>query len=410
MAAMTVDPRWFPALGPTDEDRVPRVYLDSATTALMPQCVIDRVSAVLARGGSAGRSVHAMGHGATDDYAQARARVARSLGGAADEVVFVRSATEGLNWVAEGWAAPRLDAGDEVCVSIAEHHSNLLPWQRVCRRTGAKLVVVGCDARGDLDLADLRRRLGRRTKVLALTHVSNVTGALTDIAAVQQIVAASEATDVGMVLDGAQAVPHLPVDVAELGCDFYVMSGHKVYGPPGVGVVWGRAQRWSQTEPLLLGGGMVSRAWADRCEYAEGPARFEAGTPNVAAAAGLATALAFAEEHRDVGTEQALLEHAVATLDRLEGVRVIGRPARRIGAVSFVVEGVHAHDVASVLDEQQIAVRAGHHCAQPLLRHLGETATVRASFGLYNEPSDVERLATALQRVQQVFGRRSKPA
>ncbi|MEM7160090.1 MAG: cysteine desulfurase [Myxococcota bacterium] len=400
---MTVDPRWFPALGHS------AVYLDSATTALMPQSVIDRVSAVLARGGSAGRSVHALGHGATDDYAQARATVARALGGTADEVVFVRSATEGLNTVAEGWAAPRLGPGDEVCVSLAEHHSNLLPWQRICQRTGATLSIVGVDAEGDLDRDDLRRKLGRRTRVLALTHVSNVTGALTDLAAVEQIVADSDADDLAVVLDGAQAMPHLPIDVTRLGCDFYVFSGHKVYGPPGVGVVWAKPRRWAETEPLLLGGGMVSRVFADRYEPAEGPARFEAGTPNVAAAAGLATALAFVEEHRDLGAHRALLERAVDTLDRLEGVRITGRPVHRIGAVSFVVEGVHAHDVASVLDEEHIAVRAGHHCAQPLLRHLGVASTVRASFGLHNRPADVERLASALTRVQQVFGR-SKPA
>lgn len=397
----------FPALrGEHDGPGRPHLaYLDTATTALTPAVVIDAIAEVLAQGGSAGRSVHRLGLGATERYEQARAVIADQIGGAASELVFVSSATEGLNLIAEGWARPRLGPGDELCVSVAEHHSNLLPWRRACERRGARLVVLPCDERGDLDLQALRSRLSHRTRLLAVTHVSNVTGAETSIPEVAQLLATSPAADALLVVDGSQAIPHRRVDVGGLGCDFYVFSGHKAYGPAGVGAVWARSERWRETQPHLVGGGMVDLVSADRVDYAEGPARFEAGTRNVAGAVGLAAGLGFLAEHRDPEREQALLRAAEQALAAIPGVRILGAPQRRRGALSFVVDGVHAHDVGTVLDSHGVAVRAGHHCAQPLLRHFGVGAAVRASFGLYNDEADVERLAAAVADVARRMGR-----
>ncbi len=393
----------FPAfLQPRDGP--PLVYLDSATTALTPRVVIDAVTRELMRGGSAGRSVHALGARASEAYTHARRVVATHLGGDADQWVFVRSATEGLNLVAEGWARPRVGPGDEICVSAAEHHSNLLPWRRVCERRGARLVVVACDANGDLDLDDLQRRLNPRTCVLAVTHVSNVTGSETPIAEVAQLLASSPASDAALVVDGAQAVPHRQVDIPSLGCDFYVFAGHKAYGPQGCSAVWATARRWRQTQPLVVGGGMVTQVLSERVEYADGPARFEGGTQNVAGASGLATALEFLATHRDLTGEQVLLRTVERALTELPGVAILGRPKSRIGVLSFVVEGVHAHDVGSVLDARGVAVRAGHHCAQPLLRHFGVKHAVRVSVGLYTTGADIDRLIDALASVRHELG------
>lgn len=395
----------FPALTAGCEGQPPLVYLDTATTALMPGVVIDAVAQAHARGGSPGRSVHAFGAQATQEYELARAAIAQHLGGAAEELVFVRSATEGLNLVAEGWGRLRVGPGDEICVSVAEHHSNLLPWRRLCERRGARLVVVACDARGDLDLNDLKRRLNASTRVLAITHVSNVTGAQTPIPEVAAIVAGSPAAGAALVVDGAQAVAHRSVNVAQLGCDFYVFSGHKAYGPPGISAVWGAPERWQETQPLLVGGGMVTRVAADRVDYEQGPARLEAGTPNVAGAVGLATAMRFLAEHQDPNRERALLDNAEKALRELPGIKLLGNPRRRTGALSFVVTGVHAHDVGSVLDSHGVAVRAGHHCAQPLLHHFGVKSAVRVSLGLHNDEADLERLIRALASVAQTMGR-----
>jgi len=401
---VAVNVQLFPAL--TDERAASGrlVYLDTATTALTPRVVIDTVCDALARGGSAGRSVHRLGLEATQRLERARRVVAEHIGGASDELVFVSSATEGLNLIAEGWAAPRVGPGDEICVSIAEHHSNLLPWRRICERRGARLVVAACDARGDLDLEALQRCLTRRTRALAITHVSNVTGAETSVPEVAKILAASPAAGALLVIDGAQAVPHRRVDVRELGCDVYVFAGHKCYGPAGVGALWATPERWRETQPLLVGGGMVSMVSPEQIDYAEGPARFEAGTRNVAAAIGLATALEFMVEHRDPQRERALLISAQRSLAQLPGVRILGAPRRRTGALSFVIDGVHPHDVGSVLDSHGVAVRAGHHCAQPLLQTLGVSAAVRASFGLYNDDADVDRLLTAVAAVGRTMG------
>lgn len=384
----------------------PVTYLDAAATTPTPQPVIDAVADAMARGGSPGRGLHRLGFAATRALAGAREAIAASLGGAAGELVFVRSATEGLNLVAAGWAAPRLAAGDTIVVGRDAHSSNLLPWLRLCQARGAALAVVDCAASGELDLQALARALGPRTRLVALTHVSNVTGAITPIAAVAAALRASPAAGALLVVDGAQALAHLPIDVSRLGCDVYVASAHKAYGPPGFGVVWARARVWAETEPLVVGGGAVLSLDLDRGEvrHVDGPERLEAGTANLPGAVGMAAGLRWLAERRDAAHERGLLRAAEDALAGLRGVTLLGRPRERVGVVSFVVDGVHAHDVASILDARGVAVRAGHLCAQPLLRHFGHASAVRASLGVYNDLDDIDRLVAAIAEAQRVFG------
>ena len=387
---MTAVRRLFPAL---HRPSAPKAYLDSAATCLVPEPVIRVVAEALSAGGSASRSVHSIGLDATRGYAQARIDIARHLGVDEDELVLTSSATHGLNLLAAGWV---LRPGDEVCVSVAEHHANLLPWMRACEASGARLVRVACDERSDLDLSDLRRSLSSRTRVVALTHVSNVTGGVTALDEVASIVR-KHAPRAALVIDGTQAMAHLRPRPRELGCHAYVFSGHKVYGPPGCGVVW--SDRWSELSPLLWGGGMAAEV-GEVVELHDGPARFEGGTPNHPAAIGLAEALRFCEAHES----PPLVVEALSRLREMPGVRVLGSPRHRVGLLSFVVDGVHPHDVGTVLDQHGVAVRVGHHCAQPMLAHLGVESCVRASFGLYNNQHDIDLLVQAIVECQRVFG------
>ena len=388
---MPVSRSQFPALCGDD---APNSYLDVAATCPQPQAVLDAVAAATSLGGSAGRGVHRGAQRATVAYEDARARVATHLQAESSEVVFVRSATEGLNGLARGWSH-HLDARSEVVVSVAEHHANLLPWRKVCEATGARLRMLPCTPRGDLDLDALSAMLGPQTAVVAVTQASNVTGALTHVPRLVRIVR-SAAPQARIVLDSTQALAHLPVHPHTLGVDALVFSGHKAYGPLGVGVVWARAEVWASTQPWLWGGGMV--AWVDETgeELLSGPARFEAGTPNHPAAVGLAAALDWLESNRGRSQATQLAADAVRGLSSLSGVQVLGAPERRLGVVSFTVSGVHSHDVGSVLDRLGVAVRVGHHCAQPLLTHLGASSAVRASFGLFSVLADVQRLVTGV--------------
>ena len=378
----------------------PLVYLDAAATSLMPHSVIQEVAEAMS-GGSAHRSVHPLARRSTERYAQARARVARCLGAEPEEIVFVRSATEGLNALARSWAGAHLRYGDEVCVSTLEHHSNLLPWRRVCEQVGATLVNVGCTTSGEIDLDDLKRKLGSRTRIVAVTHVSNVTGAVTPMEQLEAIVRARSSA--ALVVDGAQAVAHLDVNLSKLGADFYVFSAHKTYGPQGVGAVWAHPKRWAEARPDLLGGGAVLNVAENGVELADGAARFEAGTPNVAGAIGAAAGLEFVRRVRSDGHE--LISYAEEQLRGLAGIRVLGRAERRVGAISFVIEGVHAHDVASMLCGHNVAVRVGHLCAQPLMQHFGVRAAVRASLGVYSTRADIDALILALDRTRSTFQR-----
>ncbi|MCA9663385.1 MAG: aminotransferase class V-fold PLP-dependent enzyme [Myxococcales bacterium] len=392
----------FPALR-SDDPANRLTYLDCAATTPTPRPVLDAVAQAMALGGSPGRSLHRLGFAATQALAAAREAIAASLVARAEELVFVRSATEGLNLVAAGWAGPRLGEGDVVVVGRDAHSSNLLPWLRL---RGVTVEVVDCTASGELDLDDLARVLGPRTRVVALTHVSNVTGAVTPIAAVAAAIRASAAAGALLVVDGAQALAHLPIDLSRLGCDVYVASAHKTYGPPGFGFVWARERCWAETEPLVVGGGAVVSLDLDRGEvrYVDGPGRLEAGTANLPGAAGTAAALRWLAENRDLERERQLVREAEDALAERRGVTLLGRPRERVGVFSFVVDGVHAHDVASILDSRGVAVRAGHLCAQPLLRRFGQTSAVRASLGVFNDRGDVERLVAGIAEVQRVFG------
>lgn len=397
----------FPLLAQTMNGR-PLVYLDNAATTQKPRAVLEAIASCYRESyANVGRGVHQLSQLATASRERARESVRAFLGAAsADEVVFVRGTTEAINLVAQSWgrsARGGLQLGDEVVVSALEHHSNLVPWQMVCAERSAVLRVVPIDRHGDLDLGALARMLGPRTRVVAVAHVSNVLGTVVPIGEVAELAHRRGAV---VVVDGAQAAPHLALDVAALGCDFYAFSGHKVYGPSGIGALYGRAELLAEMPPWQGGGGMVERVTFDAATYAPPPRRFEAGTPDIEGADGLAAALDYLTTlglPAVAAWESALLDRARERLAAIAGVHLLGAPRRRAAVLSFVVDGVHAHDVGTVLDSLGIAVRAGHHCAQPLMDVLEVPATTRASFGLYNTMDEVDALSAAVERVREVF-------
>jgi cysteine desulfurase / selenocysteine lyase len=391
----------------------PLVYLDNAATAQKPRAVIAAVERFYLRDTSnIHRGVHTLAERATATYEGARAAVARFLGApSADEVVFTRGTTESINLVARSFVRPHLAPGDEVLVTWMEHHANIVPWQIVCGEAGATLRAVPIDERGVLDLAALdealdrgRDRNGNRVKLVALAQVSNALGTVNPV---REVIERAHARGVPVLLDGAQAVPHMPVDVAALGCDFYAFSSHKVFGPSGIGILWGRSELLAGMPPMLGGGDMIRSVSFEGTTYADPPKRFEAGTPNIEGAAGLAAALGFlAGLDREAVTahEEALVAHAVEELAEIPGVTLVGTAPDRAAIVSFTVAGIHPHDVGTILDGRGVAIRAGHHCAQPLMRRFGLPATARASFALYNTHAEVETLAAAVRHARKVFG------
>ena len=387
------------------------VYLDNAASAQRPEVVIDAVSdCYRTYYANAHRGVHALSEQSTDAYEAARAKVARFIGAPdSHEVVFTRGTTESLNLVAQSYGRPRLQPGDEVLLTGMEHHSNIVPWQLACEQTGARVRAAPITDDGELDLDRFAGMLNERTRVVALAHVSNALGTVNDIPAVVELARAR--SDAAVVVDGAQAVPHMAVDVAALGCDFYAFSGHKMYGPGGIGVLWGRRELLAEMPPYHGGGAMITRVTFERSEYMAPPQRFEAGTPAIAPAIGLGVAVEFLESiglDRIERHEQELLSHTMEVLSDLPWVRVPGHASKagsaRAAVVSLVIDGAHPHDVATILDEQGIAIRAGHHCAQPLMDRLGVPATVRASFGLYNTHEEVDLLVSGLHEVRRIFG------
>jgi cysteine desulfurase/selenocysteine lyase len=408
----------FPILARTVRDGRPLVYLDSGATSHKPAAVLDAEREFYERHNAAvHRGAHQLAEEATDDFEAARATVAAFVGAPADEIVFTKNATEAINLVAYAFsnAAPTEDpkddrfvlrAGDEILVTEMEHHANLVPWQELARRTGATLRWIPVDGDGALDLSGLDDLLTERTKVFAVTHVSNVLGTVNPVT---ELAARARAVGALVVVDACQSVPHLPVDVATLGADFLAFSGHKMYGPMGVGVLWGRAELLEVMPPFLTGGSMIELVTMERSTYAPAPQKFEAGVPNAAQAVGLAAAVRWVERvgiARIHAHELALVERLLSALAERPWVRVVGPTAgaQRGGAVAFVVDGVHAHDVGQVLDDAGVAVRVGHHCAWPLHRAVGATATTRASFAVYNTAAEVDALVEALDRVPAVFG------
>ena len=380
-------------------------YLDTAATAQKPQVVIDAIARAYGETyATVHRGVYQRSADMTVAYEAARAKVARFIGATtSDEIVFVRGATEGINLVAQCWAASQLKAGDRILLSMLEHHSNIVPWQMAAERVGAAIDVLPLTADQRIDLDAMERMLTPQHKLVALAHVSNVLGSVLD---------AKRATDLAhgvgakILLDGCQAVPRIAVDVAAIDCDFYVFSGHKLYGPTGIGVLWGRGELLSQMPPYQGGGSMIDRVTFARTTYAPPPGRFEAGTPHIVGALGLAAAIDYVEGiglDRIHAHETALVRDARAALGSLNSVRLFG-PEDSAGIVSFAVEGVHPHDVGTILDEGRVAIRAGHHCAQPLMEVLGVDATARASFAVYNGPQDIEALVKGVERVTRIFG------
>ena len=394
----------FPILTRTVHGR-PLVYLDSAASAQKPEAVINAVSDLYRSSYSnVHRGVHGLAEEATAAFEGARERVARWIGAPeVAEVVFVRGATEGINLVAASWLRPRLGEGDEVLVTHLEHHSNIVPWQLVCEEKGARLVVAPVNDRGEVMQEEYRALLSDRTRLVALGHVSNALGTVNPV---RRMVAAAKEREIPVLVDGAQALPHAAVDVADLGCDFYVFSGHKVFGPTGIGVLWGRGDRLAAMPPYQGGGEMIRSVTFERSSYREAPARFEAGTPNLAGAVGLAAALDFLEGlgmETIHAHESALLERAHEVLGAIEGLRIVGTARDKAAVVSFVIDGIHAHDIGTILDREGIAIRAGHHCAQPLMERFGVAATARASFALYNTVEEIDRLGESIESVRRVF-------
>jgi len=379
-------------------------YLDTAATSQKPQPVIDAITRGYAQDyATVHRGVYQRSADMTLAYEAARRRVASFIGGREDEVVFVRGATEGINLVAQSWAIPNLKPGDRILLSQLEHHSNIVPWQLAAERTGAVIDVVPLTDDHRINLDAMAAMLTDRHRLVALAHVSNVMGSILDVQRATQL-----AHNVGakILIDGCQAVPRLPVNVAELGCDFYVFSGHKLYGPTGIGVLWGRHDLLDAMPPWQGGGSMIDRVTFEKTTYAPAPGRFEAGTPHIIGVTGLHAAIDYVDGiglDRIHAHESALVKAARDALSGLNSVRLLG-PDDSAGIVSFVVEGVHPHDVATILDEGNVAIRAGHHCAQPLMDSLGLPATARASFGVYNSASDIAALVKGIERVTRIFG------
>lgn len=378
----------------------PLVFLDSAASSQKPRQVVEAMSEYYYRHhANVHRGAHVLSVEATALYEEARAAVAAFVGADPSGLVFVRNATEAVNLVAASWGRTHLEAGDEVVVSVAEHHANIVPWQMVAAETGAVVRPVGIDGAGRIDLGALRDALSPRTRLVATFHVSNVLGSVNPVAEVAELAHAAGAL---LFVDGAQAAPHLPVDVAALGCDFYAFSAHKMLGPTGIGALWARPELLAGMPPYMGGGEMISRVTFEGTTYAPPPKRFEAGTPSIAEAVGFAAAVRYLEA---VGMDavrrhdEALVARALERLRGTPGVTLVGPEEGRVGLVTFVVDGVHAHDVATALDLHGVAVRAGQHCAQPLHRELGIAASTRASFYLYNEPAEVDAFADALAAV-----------
>jgi cysteine desulfurase/selenocysteine lyase len=381
------------------------VFLDTAASAQKPAAVIDEVSEFYRTDyANVHRGVYRLSARSSERYEAARETVRRFLGAPdAREIVFVRNATEAINLVAYSWGMANLRAGDEVLVTELEHHANIVPWQLIRERTGLKLVACPIDRTGGLDMEAFERLLTAKTRLVAVTQLANATGAMVPVEGIARLAHERGAL---VLVDGCQAAPRLPLDVQALGCDFYVFSGHKTYGPTGIGVLWARRDLLEAMPPFQGGGDMILNVTFEKTLFQEPPHRFEAGTPDISGAIGLARALEYIEglgREAIAAHEAELTGYGVDRLSRMPGVSLVPAGQRRLGILSFHVEGVHPHDLAQVLDQHQVAVRAGHHCAQPLLEKLGLAATTRASFGVYNDERDIDALARAIEAAQKMF-------
>ena len=383
----------------------PLVYLDNAASSQVPQVVIDRGSKYLAEEHSnIHRGVHYLSMKATTAYEGARETVKRFINARdAKECIFVRGATEGINLVMHGFGRKFIGSGDEIIVSAMEHHANIVPWQMLCEEKGAKLRVIPMNDAGELDLDEYDALLNERTKIVAIVHVSNALGTINPV---KEMIATAHKHGVPVLLDGAQSAPHLKVDVQDLDCDFFAFSGHKMFAPTGSGVIYGKAEWLEKMNPFQGGGDMIRSVTFEKTTYAGLPNKFEAGTPAIASQLGLGAAIDYLNSigrESAVAYESELLTYATAKLSDIEGVRIIGTAREKASVLSFVIDGVHPHDIGTILDQEGIAVRAGHHCAQPTMQRFNVPATARASFAFYNTKEEADALANAIQRVIEVF-------
>jgi cysteine desulfurase / selenocysteine lyase len=395
----------FPILGQRVRGK-PLVYLDNAATSQKPRVVIDAVTRFYSsENANIHRGVHFLSERATLAYDAVREKVARYLNArSAREIVFTRGTTESINLVAQTFGRTVLRPGDEVLITGMEHHSNIVPWQLLCEQTGARLRAVPITGTGELDLEAFDRLLGERTRLVALVHLSNALGTINPV---RELVARAHARGVPVLVDGAQSAPHLGVDVQSLDCDFFACSGHKMFGPTGVGVLYGRESLLERMPPWQGGGDMIASVTLERSTWAPVPAKFEAGTPMIAEVIGLGAAIDYLNAlglPTIAAWEHELLASATERVGALEGLRLVGTAREKASVLSFVVDGVHPHDVGTVLDDEGVAIRAGHHCAQPVMQHFGVPATVRASFAVYNTLEEIDVLVRGLRRVRKVFG------
>jgi cysteine desulfurase / selenocysteine lyase len=394
----------FPALQ-QDVHGKPLVYLDNAATSQKPRQVLDAISHFYeADNSNVHRGVHLLSERATKSYEAARDKVKAFIGAKSrEEVVFTRGTTEAINLVANSFLRPRLKAGDEVVVSAMEHHSNIVPWQMACQATGAKLKVIPITDAGELRMDEYAKLLGPRTKLVAIGHVSNALGTVNPV---EEIVRLAHAKEIPVLVDGAQAVPHMKVDVQELGCEFYAFSGHKMYGPTGIGILYGRRALLDKMQPWQGGGDMIRSVTFEATTYNDLPYKFEAGTPDIAGAIGLGAAIDYLSMiglDAVAAHEHDLLEYATKAVTGVKGLRILGTAAQKAGVLSFVIDGIHPHDIGSLVDRDGIAIRTGHHCAQPVMDRFGVPATCRASFAVYNTRDDVDALVASLKGVVTMF-------
>jgi cysteine desulfurase / selenocysteine lyase len=394
----------FPILQETIRGK-PLVYLDNGATTQKPQSVIDsELHYYNHLNANVHRGVHDLSQRATDAYEAARTTVRRFINAGSDaEIIFVRGTTEAINLVAQSYARPLLKAGDEILITAMEHHSNIVPWQMVCQQTGAVLKVAPISDAGELDMAAYAKLLGSRTRLVAVTHLSNALGT---IAPVEQIIALAHAAGVPVLLDGAQAISHLKVDVRALDCDFYAFSGHKIFGPTGIGVLYGKAALLNAMPPYQGGGDMIRAVTFEKTEYNELPYKFEAGTPNIAGAIALGAALDYVSAiglDAIAAHEGDLLDYATGLMQAVPGLTIIGRAPCKASILSFTIDGIHPHDIGTILDHDGIAIRAGHHCAMPVMQRFGLAGTARASFALYNTRREIDVLVAGLHKVQEMF-------
>jgi len=381
------------------------VYLDNAATSQKPQVVIDAICRYYERdNANIHRGVHSLSEHATEEYEGARRTVQSFLNAAdASQIIFVRGATEAINLVAQTYGRTNVHAGDEVLITAMEHHSNIVPWQILCEENGARLRVAPISDSGELLLEDFEKLLGTRTKIVAVTHISNALGTINPA---ERIIEMAHRRNIPVLVDGAQAVPHVKVDVQALDCDFYVFSGHKVYGPTGIGVLYGKSALLDAMPPYQGGGDMISSVTFEKTVYNKLPYKFEAGTPHVAGAIGLGAAIEYVNGlgmDNIAGHEHELLAYATEAVSAIPGIRLIGTAREKAGVISFLLDSIHPHDIGTILDQEGIAIRTGHHCAQPVMQRFGIAATARASFAFYNTGEEVDALVEGIQKVREVF-------